>query len=565
MNKSLVELLRGLRRRWIVPVVAGLLAAGIAWVTSPAPTPSSQTPVASPGVTYRATATYVADQQNSALPNLNLLQTFVTAGDIPQRAAKALGQPGQGPLLAARVTASGDPKLGTFAISATDEQPAQAEKIATAFGDATIASLAAQVSARQDQQVKNLTDSVKRLATTIQQTRVKASTASGIDQDLLTAQANALQDQYTALIRQLAAVQSQSPGDVGLTLLQAPVAVPISSGGTVAAITSPHSRPLKTVAGLLLGLALGAGAVLLLERLDSRPRTRAATTAAFGLPVVAEVPLAGPRERRDFAVLVDSAPESAVAEAYRGLRATLVLLPTSGPGSRYDDASRRQVDRDGRGFVVLVTSPGPGAGKTSTIANLAAAFAETGKRVLVLDFDLRNPQAHLFLDVPDARGLSDLAGTGRVRDLDGYVRPTSLRGVELITAGSEDWAPGVVTAAMGDIIEAASHRADVVLVDSPPLLSGSDAIDVLPYADTTVLLSAAGRTNPGEAQRAGELLERLNAEVLGVVIVGSETPAVRPSGTPGRRWHPSLPGRRSAGRSRRRPGPAHEDVERVGG
>lgn len=544
---TFVDAMQGLRRRWPVAVVAAILVAVVAFLSAPAATKAGaiQQPA---GVSYQATTTFLKDGDSSGLPSLALLRLFVTTGQIPLAVAKELGRPASdAALLASSITAAGDDQVGTLTITASAPTAADAVRRSKAFSDATLAYLRTAADQRRKDKLASLSSSIARLRQAIEDTNSRLQGTTGTEQILLQAQQQAQTAQYQNLFGQLVAAQSESATDVGLTLLQGAQAIPISTGGT--SFVSPPTSPVTRAAlGLLLGLALAVAGVLLVERLDVRMRTRAATAAGFGLPVVAEVPWAPRRARRHHEILVRTQPDSGVAEAYRGLRASLVLLPlapTNPNRGRRAATPSREPAHPSHALIVLVASPGPGAGKTSTVANLAAAFAETGKHVVVLDFDQRHPQAHLFFDVPASRGLSDAVATGQLETVLDLIRPTSVPGVGLVTAGLEDMPPGLITTAMGGVIQRVSAAADVVLIDTPPLLHGSDAIDVVPHADVTVLVSGAGRTTPGQAQRAAELLDRLRARVLGVAVIGASTAISAPSGT-------GRGGRRRSPRRRRR-------------
>src|SRR5439155_26131808 len=176
-------------------------------------------------------------------------------------------------------------------------------------------------------------------------------------------------------------------------------------------VSAPRSRAVRVAGGAGIGLLLGLALALLLERIDTKLRTREAAELAFVLPVVAEIPPVRRSRRRRHEVLTASKPTSPVAEAYRSLRTALLLMPTQsvprGGDPTADDArladGRSRLEARRRGGVangtkvILVTSPGPAEGKSVTVANLAASLAESGRSVLVLSFDLRRPDVHHYL------------------------------------------------------------------------------------------------------------------------------------------------------------------------
>ena len=162
--------------------------------------------------------------------------------------------------------------------------------------------------------------------------------------------------------------------------------------------------------GLVLGLVLGGVLALALEHFDTRPRDRAAARRAYRLPVLAEIPKVRDSERRDFAVVTASQPDNSAAEAYRSLRSTIMFTDSRihRLGDEAIALNGSAVNTTQRPQVILVASACAEEGKTATVVNLAACFADVGKRVLVLDCDFRGPDAHQYLGVSPGTGLSNL-------------------------------------------------------------------------------------------------------------------------------------------------------------
>jgi capsular exopolysaccharide synthesis family protein len=171
-----------------------------------------------------------------------------------------------------------------------------------------------------------------------------------------------------------------------------------------------------------------------------------------------------------------------------------------------------------------VTSARSGEGKTTVTVNLAAALAEAGQRVLVLDSDFHKPEVHRFLDVPNGPGLSDLVHTEEnAQQLPALSRPTSIESVRLVTAGTMTEQPPALPMRIGELLSEARGLADVVLVDSPPMLVGNDAMDLMPYVDTVLVACRSGRTTREQAERASELLARMRVPVIGAALVASRS------------------------------------------
>jgi Mrp family chromosome partitioning ATPase len=188
----------------------------------------------------------------------------------------------------------------------------------------------------------------------------------------------------------------------------------------------------------------------------------------------------------------------------------------AGASSAGDEAASVPAGESSRGQVILITSPGPSEGKTTTAANLAGAIAETGYRVLIVNCDFRRPRLADFFDR---------------RPGPGEVVGTDVSGVDILNEVIEadhDVSPALVLAAQRRAIHTHVQNYDVVLLDTAPMLTTNDALDVLIEADAVIVVGRSGKTPREAADRAAEALERRNAPVIGVVLVGaSESPTSR--------------------------------------
>jgi capsular exopolysaccharide synthesis family protein len=215
--------------------------------------------------------------------------------------------------------------------------------------------------------------------------------------------------------------------------------------------------------------------------------------------------------------------DRSVAEAYRSLRTALLLfrdrLPleveaaelSGRPGWSGQSSTSRQ--------VILVTSPEAGDGKSSTAANLAMAYAEAGQSVLLVNWDLWRPMPAGVFEAEDSPGVSEFLEAGNA-SLVHFVQSTSVPGLHLVAAGNGGHQPGAQLAAELRLLEEARALADVVIIDTAPILAASVTRTLVTMADVVVLACRAGRTTSPAADRTAELLERLGAPTLGVVLVG---------------------------------------------
>jgi capsular exopolysaccharide synthesis family protein len=268
--------------------------------------------------------------------------------------------------------------------------------------------------------------------------------------------------------------------------------------------TPVRPRPvLNTILGLVVGLVLGFGGALLAEYLDNTIKTPEDVERYYGLPTLSRVPTfeAGSRQSFELALLKDSS--SASAEAYRSLRTALEYL-----------------NFDGSLKTILVTSAAPREGKSTTLANLAVAIAQTGKRVLVIEGDFRRPTVHRFFNVNNDVGLSDVL-TGKA-SLRAAIQGCAVPNLGILPCGAVPPNPSELlgSATMRSILDHAASVADFILLDSPPVLAVTDCAVLAPLVDGLLMVSLAGSSTREGAQRAVDVLRRSETRLLGVVLNG---------------------------------------------
>ena len=193
-------------------------------------------------------------------------------------------------------------------------------------------------------------------------------------------------------------------------------------------------------------------------------------------------------------------PRSPAAEAYRSLAANLQF---SSPEGQFQ--------------IVGVTSAAAGEGKSTTLANLAIALAEGGRRIIAIDADLRRPSLHTLFGIGRDAGLSDVL-LGNETHLP--LQDTAAPRVRLLASGP---VPSNPLEALGSqrfehVLALARAQADMVLVDTAPAAALADAAVIAPHLNGILLVVCAGRTKRDLARRARERLERVNANLLGVVL-----------------------------------------------
>jgi len=196
-----------------------------------------------------------------------------------------------------------------------------------------------------------------------------------------------------------------------------------------------------------------------------------------------------------------TAPKSPVAEQYRTIRTNIQF-------STVDEEISS----------MIVTSAGPGEGKSTTAANLAVVFAQQGKKVLLVDADLRKPTAHYTFKVDNHVGLTNILT--RQSTINEAVKRTSQDFLSLLTSGPIPPNPAELMASktMRQFIADAKRDYDIVLFDSPPVLAVADAQILSNSVDGVVLVVSSGKTELESAKKAKELLEQAQAKILGTVL-----------------------------------------------
>ncbi|WP_336790615.1 CpsD/CapB family tyrosine-protein kinase [Paenibacillus sp. MMO-177] len=194
-------------------------------------------------------------------------------------------------------------------------------------------------------------------------------------------------------------------------------------------------------------------------------------------------------------------PRSPVSETYRTLRTNIEF-------AAIDSAMQ----------VIMVSSAGPGEGKSTTIANLAVAFSQSDRKVVLIDADMRKPTAHKTFQISNRFGLSSVIS--QQSTLQEVIQSTDVPNLDVITAGPIPPNPAEMLASkrMTALLDELRTMYDIVLVDTPPLLAVTDAQIAATKSDGVVLVVDQGRVKRQFAQKAIQNLQNVNARILGVVL-----------------------------------------------
>ena len=262
----------------------------------------------------------------------------------------------------------------------------------------------------------------------------------------------------------------------------------------------PVNRWKVLVYGLALSSVVSALLAIGMSRLDNTIRTGGDLEREMGVNVLASIP-AHHGDPIEGAKVVLNDPLSGVAEAFRLLRTDIQLSLTTHPFK-----------------TLLVVGARPGDGASTVASNLAIALAQTGRKVVLVDADLRRPMLHMLFGANPAAGVSSVLNGNF--GLDAAVQPTEQDGLFVLPAGPAVKLASEMlsSAAMGRLVVELKSRFDMVIVDAPSPIIFADALVLGSQLDVAVIVAKAGHTPRGVEQQARRQLERTKIELLGVVI-----------------------------------------------
>ncbi len=260
------------------------------------------------------------------------------------------------------------------------------------------------------------------------------------------------------------------------------------------------------IVAVLLGLVLGVGLVLLMENLDRRVKSPQDAARHLKLPLLTVVPGMGlsqgvGREEGKAQLVTVQQPRSHASECYRNLRTSILF------------SSGRPVPR-----TILVTSAVAGEGKSTTAANLAVVMAQSGRKTLLIDADLRRPALHRYFSREGNRGIVRLLQEGcRVEDA---IQSSGIENLDLLLCHGIPKNPSELLGSerMQDLIERLKGKYEVVVIDSPVVISVPDAVILAARAEAVILVHRPGAADRDMVRHAREKLEEVKANILGLVM-----------------------------------------------
>ena len=414
-----------------------------------------------------------------------------------------------------QVTVAAKGQTQVVVLRASDESPRKAVREADTYA-------AVYVQIRRDTAIADLNDAVTQLSSQVitldqqlaaAQSKVGAAQAqldgaAAGDIPALTAARDGAQRELDVLSASIAGRRLTLEGQIeklqtAATLTQSRGAEIVSAARLPTEPATPNPKRNVAIAGFL-GLLVGLALAFLRDHLDDSIRsTEILEAVTGGLPVLALVPgIESWRDREEAVLESVEHPNSPVAEAYRGLRVSIQFL-----------AIERKLQ------LIQVTSSSAAEGKSTTATNLAVALARAGKRVVLVDCDLRRPRVHRFFDISNAVGFTSVL----LRDVpasEALVPVVGVPGLNILPSGPPPPNPSELlgTRACRDLLAALGEVVDYVVIDSTPLLPVSDSVVLASCVDAVLVVASAGITTKRSLARSMEMLRLVDAPVVGAVL-----------------------------------------------
>jgi capsular exopolysaccharide synthesis family protein len=503
-NKDMQEYIGLLLKWWWIPLLGAMLGVGVGYMMS-----RSETPI------YEAKATliignFVLQSRNPDTGELATSQTLaqsyaeiITREPILRATAESLGTNINWISLKNKVSGRLVPNTQLFELRVVDGDPLMAKNLADELARQLVFQSPTNLNEEQQAQhdfvkmeLAELQESIIRLREEIRNKETALDlevTTEGIqkkqaDIDFLRARLSALQNNYASLLS-----YSQENQVNQLTIIE-PATIPTNPINT----NNPKRRALQ---GGAIGLALALGIIFLIDYFDNTVKTTDDIEQLLNLPTLTAVGYSEAVNPGNYTV-VNRGVFSPLAESYRILRTNLQF---ANPELSLN--------------TLLVTSSVAGEGKSITATNLAIVMAQADKQVILVDADLRRPMLHKAFKIPNRFGLSTLL-QHQGPALETMLVQRKVHNLRVLSSGPPPPNPTELLGSrqMEKLIAQLRDLADVVIIDSPPLLALTDARVLAIQVEATILVIEAGRTQSRVCQRAKDMLAQVGVEPLGVVL-----------------------------------------------
>jgi capsular exopolysaccharide synthesis family protein len=428
---------------------------------------------------------------------------LITTSEVLQPVIDDLNVPLSEAELRAKITTEPIASTRLMRIAVSDPNPETAANLANAvatefqeFAEARARKLAGPYRAALNQQISETQvkiDTTEQMIDTLVESEDVTSPETAAQIETLRSELTDLQGTYRDLLVSANQMDLQEAGaQTGVVVVQ--------EASAPGAPYAPNVR-LYTLLALLAGLCIGIGAVFLLEYLDNTTKVDTPYNELVGAPLMTTVPIVPTMEKLPHQLFILDQPMSPESESIRLLRANVEFA-----------LANSEIN------TLAVTSAGPGEGKSTVVANLAVAMAQTGYSVVVIDADLRRPAQHEAFNLSNERGLSTLLVRA---DLDWKTVARSNADLKLtvITSGPIPPNPGDLLKSnrFESLLDSISKDCDMVVIDTPPALAVSDALVVADVARDVLLVCRANETRVDKLQAAVAALPE-TARVIGVAL-----------------------------------------------
>ena len=491
------------RYKWMIAccvLIASLVALGVSFLLTPIYSATATMRVASaPG--GRSDYTYLA-----SFTRLTNTYVEIAASDISlDEVAERLGLEKQ-PKVEVEIV----PETELIEITTSDPDPARARDIANTLASIMVEQslqlyggdvpTASEILEGQLQQAKiDLDTAVSEYDSALRGTKASATPqASGTsipnpDLEMLADLVSVRQQIYGDLLQKYEIARTSEQSSANAITVAEPAYLPQKP-------SSPKLL-LNLALGLMAGLAMGVILAFIFEGMDHTLRGIEDVQAITTLPILSRIPELGRSLRSKTDLNFYRGGYVPLTPAFNQLSARLILFYSTPKSTTF-----------------LITSPEPGAGKSTVVANLALSLAEGGTSVVLVDMDFHRPQQHSILDLPNSNGLSDYM-RGEIK-LDAILQTTKLPNLRVIVAGSNSSVQSgwMTPANIDSLFETLGKKFDYVLIDAPALLSVAEPLVLASRADAVILVAARRKTERQDFRFALRQLAELNANVVGIVL-----------------------------------------------
>ncbi len=515
------SLLGAIARRWWIVILIAIAGATAGAIPEPEKVDEQVR-------SFTATHTMVLNetdpnQQAGTVISPNQVTLFVTTGEVPARAADAIDFNGNPATLASQVQSEFDFSTTALTITSTQPDGERAELIADTFANELISYLAERQDVIYEQRLAASLDRLSGLEQDL--TEVTRQLARAPQDPVLIAQQSAVSRQYSVAFEQ-SELLAANPPVIGFTTLQRAQAVEITDRG----LGAPTSRSSRALLGGIVGLALGLGIALLLGQLDRRIRTKEQAEEVLDLRSRVVIPKVRDKDRDQ--LIVASTRHDSLSDSYRTVRNIVDFIQS------------HETARDGA-QVTLVVSPGPGDGKTSLSANVAAAIAESGRRTILMNSDFRRPRLARLFGEPSNQPLPFLLEDIERVNARTLLTATEYNRLKLFDLSSIDGPAGELVRASIDKLGELTELSDAVVVDTSPVGATAEVLEFVPHAHTIVMIVRVGHTRVADAKRSIAILRDLSTAPIVLVLGGLRAKQApyyeyddrrRQNSQPARRW-----------------------------